>query len=249
MKSGKPILLKKGGDKPPLFVLPVARDDFSNLLHLQQSMTDQRAVYGVPCAYLFGDGREAYPTLEEQGKSAARAIIEQFPSGPYILYGYSAGAAVAYETALQLTDLGREVSKVILVDPPRLPSSRLSHIKFHILGILSPIYSSASFSVTFKRALHLYCKSPINDVRFASTSALLKYHPRPSSLPFVVMISALDQAPKRSEKQRVWKTIAGDQLEIWNRPGNHTSVIGAENAQPLARQLEDWLNNSKSGSI
>ncbi|MGH8335845.1 MAG: thioesterase domain-containing protein, partial [Gammaproteobacteria bacterium] len=57
-------------------------------------------------------------SVAEEAARHVRTILEYQPAGPYIVGGCSASGIVAYETAQQLSALGREIALLVLFDTP-----------------------------------------------------------------------------------------------------------------------------------
>ena len=63
------------------------------------------------------DGRGPSPeSIEELAALHVASIREVHPNGPYLLGGHSFGAAVVYEMASMLTEMGEEVAIVAIID-------------------------------------------------------------------------------------------------------------------------------------
>jgi amino acid adenylation domain-containing protein len=58
------------------------------------------------------------PTLQSVAACFCSKIVEAQPAGPYTLGGFCLGGILAYEVAAQLQAAGREVSHLVLIDPP-----------------------------------------------------------------------------------------------------------------------------------
>ena len=58
------------------------------------------------------------PTLEGIAACLLRKILTMQPEGPYTIGGLCLGGILAYEIAFQLQAAGREVSLLVLLDPP-----------------------------------------------------------------------------------------------------------------------------------
>jgi amino acid adenylation domain-containing protein len=75
----------------------------------------QRAIVGLQYPGLDGRG-EPIADLPQLAADMIRRVRTQFPSGPYMLIGYSYGGAVAFEMARQLRDAGEHVDYVGIID-------------------------------------------------------------------------------------------------------------------------------------
>jgi aspartate racemase len=101
------------GRKLPFFWI---HGDSSNAC-LSQYLGADRPLYALE--HQAHDGRRALYTRVD---TIARHYLDELrsirPHGPYVLGGYSFGAAVAFEAAQQLTTEGEEVAMLFMLDPP-----------------------------------------------------------------------------------------------------------------------------------
>jgi amino acid adenylation domain-containing protein len=95
------------------------------------------------------------PTLQEVAKRLLSKVLATQPKGPYILGGYCLGGIVAYEIAFQLRAAGREVSLLVLLDPPNR-----SYLERHALA---PRLSEPSYLV--RRLVRLGLRTTLHKIR------------------------------------------------------------------------------------
>jgi thioesterase domain-containing protein/acyl carrier protein len=74
-------------------------------------------VYGFQ-AEATEDSGEATPSLGDVAQVYVAELREVQPEGPYFLGGWSTGAMIAFEMAVQLENAGQDVRQVILLDGP-----------------------------------------------------------------------------------------------------------------------------------
>ncbi|MEE1940371.1 SDR family NAD(P)-dependent oxidoreductase [Streptomyces sp. TRM 70361] len=109
-----------GGDAPgaPLYGLPGATGELTWLLHLRAWLGAEGPVRGVeftsPAPHDTNNGHG----LTELAEACARTITADRPQGPYRLAGHSVAARLAVETARILSDVGHEVTQLVLLDAP-----------------------------------------------------------------------------------------------------------------------------------
>ncbi|KAF2096514.1 polyketide synthase PksA [Rhizodiscina lignyota] len=99
-----------------LFLLPDGSGSAASYMFIP-NMSSDLAVYGLNCPYM----KEA--TNWQCGVDGVCAIYikeikRRQPEGPYTIGGWSAGGVMAYEVAYQLTAMGDEVERLILIDAP-----------------------------------------------------------------------------------------------------------------------------------
>ncbi|MEV4583294.1 amino acid adenylation domain-containing protein [Nonomuraea jabiensis] len=107
--------LRVRGDGPPLFCLPPAAGLCWGYGPLGRFLPADTPLYGLQSRGL--DGRSE---MSRSVREAARVSVERMraaqPSGPYHLLGWSYGAIVAHEMAVQLRAEGEEVAALIVLD-------------------------------------------------------------------------------------------------------------------------------------
>ncbi|AKJ31885.1 peptide synthetase [Caldimonas brevitalea] len=94
-----------------------------NLRRLAEAVTgDDGRFYGMQSLGI-NAGETAFVSIEAMAAADVQLIRSLQPDGPYVLWGYSFGARVAYEVAYQLEQQGHDVSRVVLLAPgsPQLP--------------------------------------------------------------------------------------------------------------------------------
>jgi len=113
--TGSLVPLQTGGTTPPLFLIAGAGGHVFAFHQFARLLGPQYNVYGMKAIGV--DGTE--PPLDDFVQIAARyarEIIEAVPNGPYLIGGYSVGAIIALETAIQLQRLGHHVPRLISLD-------------------------------------------------------------------------------------------------------------------------------------
>lgn len=108
--------LKPTGDSQPLFARPGHNGDVFAYLALAKYLEPRRPLYGVEPKGV--DGGPLANSVEEMAAYEVEQIRRFQPAGPYLLAGYCAGGAIAFEAARQLVDAGEEVARVVLFGAP-----------------------------------------------------------------------------------------------------------------------------------
>jgi amino acid adenylation domain-containing protein len=111
--------LRQRGSLPPLFLVHPSGGSVFCYSALAQRLDPDQPAYGLEAAGLDGD-RPPLTELPAMASSYVEAIRELQPSGPYHLAGWSAGGVIAFEMARQLSGLGAEVARLVVIDadPP-----------------------------------------------------------------------------------------------------------------------------------
>jgi arthrofactin-type cyclic lipopeptide synthetase C len=108
LQSGRPGI-------PPLFCIPGAGAGVSSFIDLTGVIDRTRPVYGFQPRGLDGD-LVPHATVEAAAECYARHLEDQYPSGPVHLLGHSFGGWVALHMAQLLTERGRSVGSLTIVD-------------------------------------------------------------------------------------------------------------------------------------
>ena len=103
------------GTRPPIFCVPGIGGDVLQFAALAQNIDKDQPVMAIQ-AVGCDDGEEPLTSIKEIAQLYVRNILARQPHGPYYLAGYSFGGTVVFEVAQQLTDAGKQVAMLIMVD-------------------------------------------------------------------------------------------------------------------------------------
>ncbi|MEV5570411.1 SDR family NAD(P)-dependent oxidoreductase [Spirillospora sp. NPDC052269] len=101
--------LKPSGDRRPIFIAHPAGGTTACYRQLVDLLGDDQPVFGLE---RFDDA----PPVEERAARYVQQMVEAQPDGAFRLGGWSFGGVLAYETARQLREAGRDVEFVALFD-------------------------------------------------------------------------------------------------------------------------------------
>ncbi|MFF7446493.1 MULTISPECIES: beta-ketoacyl synthase N-terminal-like domain-containing protein [unclassified Streptomyces] len=128
--------LRATGSLPPLFLVHAAGGPTSVYRQLTERLPAEQPVFGL-------DRIEQARTVSDKARRYAEAITATHPKGPVLLGGWSFGGFVAQETARQLTEAGREVGLLVLIDSVRpLPHPGLTaadRVRRHFEGFAAHV--------------------------------------------------------------------------------------------------------------
>ena len=96
----------------PLFLVHPAGGDVLCYRHVAAAL--RRPVHAFEARGLAGPGI----TVEALAARYRSALVERYPQGPILLGGWSSGGPIAFELAVQLRRLGREVAGLVILDSP-----------------------------------------------------------------------------------------------------------------------------------
>lgn len=185
------VLLRAGGDRPPLFFAAPVGGNVLSYHDLLAHLNPAYPVYGLQALGL--DGAQ---TLHRSVKDIAGHYLQEIyrvqPRGPYYLLGSSFGGLVAYEMAERLHAQGQEVALVVMFDaygpgyPSRLPgTSRARRKLYKLLQRVETHWGNLGSMNWPQRMIYLRVKLPrlagrIRRCLRARLNALL--HPLPPEL-------------------------------------------------------------------
>lgn len=127
------VLLRSGGARPPLYFPPSILGENSAYTALIEALSPEQPVYAMVGRY-----RDKPPadTIEAIAQQLCARLMAAQPDGPVCLAGYSFAGLLAYEMARQLTEQGRDVAFLGLLDAGPDSTGPLS-IRDAIMG---PLY-------------------------------------------------------------------------------------------------------------
>ncbi len=240
--------LKTGVPGRPLFcVHPVGGNV---LCYADLARRLDRPVYGLQSLGL--GGGEPQESVEAMAAAYAAEVARVQPEGPLALAGWSIGGAIAWEMARQLTQDGREVSLLALIDslapgvladdeeiPEDLDDEELSAaVAADLGGIAGPKIDLESGQA--RRLLAVYR---------ANVAAVRCYRPAPlSTVGQVALLRAGERPGGRVPPPDLgWSALAPD-LQIRELPGDHYSLLRAPEVDRLAAALEELLSEARAES-
>ncbi|HEV2688587.1 MAG TPA: thioesterase domain-containing protein, partial [Bryobacteraceae bacterium] len=109
-KNGDLRIIIRTGSSPALFCVPGSSSNITGFFHLARHLD------GPVIAFRLPPPDSVSYSVEELGARYAAEILAVQPDGPYRLAGVCTGGFVAYEVARQLSDLGKEVGLLALLD-------------------------------------------------------------------------------------------------------------------------------------
>lgn len=258
------IQMNSGDQACPVFLIHGLGGNILEFFDFVRSLETPRAIYGLQARGT--DGAEApCSSIEEMAHFHAEAIKALQPRGPYILVGYSLGGLVALEMARYFSEIGDNVSLLVMIDSyPALQfaplgqrlgvySRKFRHYASRLirLAINNRIPHVSRRSDQSQNALqadvgHAEFPAPVGIaftpamrlVQEGAMNALKYYKPRPypGRIRFVQAASAL-HFPEDPEK--VWSKFVG-QFEVETVLGDHHELL-TTHFQSLANVISRYL--------
>jgi thioesterase domain-containing protein len=99
----------------PFFTVHAAGGNVLSYYNLARRLGRERPVYALQAPGLEGEG-QLFERIEDLAAHHVEAVRTAQPHGPYLVGGWSAGGAIAFEMAQQLRRAGEEVLLVALLD-------------------------------------------------------------------------------------------------------------------------------------
>ena len=248
----------------PVFIVPGFRGHAANWASLRRALAD------------VAFETAAMPDLESRAAdladlcwTAARVaddVARRRPAGPIVLAGYSFGACVAHEAARRLAASGRDVAKVVLLDPwvpdRRRPAPRPLRLALrrarellardgegpalhlHWLLLLGLWHGGAGDAA--RRLLRVsagrLAPGPLlrrreHLLRRLRLAALRRWTPRPLDAPVLLAVS--DEQAERGQLA-LWRSVC-PQARLLRLPGRHRDVLAPAAAERLVPPLRAAL--------
>lgn len=107
--------IKPDGNRVPFFCMHAVGGNVMFYSSLGKYLHPDQPFYGLQARRLAGR-QIGHATIEEMAEYYIDEICEKYPDGPFYLGGSSFGGLIAYEMARQLTERGKEVALLALLD-------------------------------------------------------------------------------------------------------------------------------------
>jgi amino acid adenylation domain-containing protein len=128
------VVLREGSGATPLFVFHAAGGDVLCYQTMLRYLAPDMPVYGFHRSELPNQRVPAFTSTEQLADDYVARLVQQQPTGPYHLAGWSSGGLVAMEVASRLEALGHTVAAVALIDTMLATGSDLP-ASFHQRGL------------------------------------------------------------------------------------------------------------------
>ncbi|MDJ1500567.1 amino acid adenylation domain-containing protein [Xanthocytophaga agilis] len=146
------VSIQPNGHKPPLYCIHPVTGGVEYVNKLVAYLDTDQPVYGLQAVGMNGTDipLECAYTMADH---YLKLILTQQPVGPYHLAGYSIGGLVAYEIAIRLREMGKEVPTLILFDTYPARKRRIAKYKHVGLKYIFKSWKNQLFSprIPFKQ--------------------------------------------------------------------------------------------------
>ena len=259
--------LKAGSEKPPIFIAHGLCGTVQ-FTELAKHIRTGHPIYGIQGKGL-DEIEEPLERVEDMARFYLEALEELYPQGPYILIGYSFGGLVALEMAHRLSETGKNVALLVLIDAyphPRYMAypQRMRLFATRVRGHANkmrqvPLPSALSYFVCgVKRRLRIsralgesqgpsemlglpFGEAALRRVKQKAYLAYANYQPRfyRGKIHFV---TAEIKSFFPGDPATIWADLAAE-LEIEIIPGNHLNIVTTQ-FEPLALVLTRYIQHA-----
>jgi len=205
-------------------------------------------------------------TIEDMAHRHLESLRGFQPSGPYLIGGWSMGAAIVYEMALQLARDGEPPALVVLIDPPHpagagrerltdatltawfvehlrslgleLGRSREELLRLAPEDVLRLASAQAGLAAPHSRALGAARLRATLDLIKSNGRALRRYHPEPYAGRLTIFSAEARYAP---DLLAAWSALAPAGVELYRAAGDHYTMLRPPHVASLADQLRECL--------
>jgi amino acid adenylation domain-containing protein len=205
-------------------------------------------------------------TIEEIAHRHLESVRGFQPSRPYLIGGWSMGAAIVYEMARQLVREGEPPALVVLIDPPHpagdgrerltdatltvwfvehlrslgleLGRSREELLQLAPEDVLRLASVQAGAATPHSRGLGAAQLRATLDLIKANGRALRRYHPEPYAGRLTIFTAEARSAP---DLLAAWSALAPAGVELYRVAGDHYTMLRPPHVSSLAERLRECL--------
>lgn len=156
------IPIRETGNKIPLYIICGSGGTVFQFMSFVQLLDPQQPVYGLQQPTDSKSLEEFPNTIEGIAGIYITEILKQNPDGPYVLSGHCLGGNIAFEMALQLKNMGKDVAMLIMFDPYAIEEKEIIHPSFN--SIIKKTISKISLKLEFE--MFLLLKHPKQDLQY-----------------------------------------------------------------------------------
>ena len=121
------ITLQPHGTNSPFFCVHPTAGVVFPYYELARLIGRERPFYGLQSPGI--DGRsQPLACIEDMAARYIKVVRQVQPQGPYLLGGWSLGAKIVFEMAVQLQRQGQEVAQILLLDTPAFPATKIGNL-------------------------------------------------------------------------------------------------------------------------
>jgi amino acid adenylation domain-containing protein len=263
--------IKPSGNKMPIYFVHGVGLNVMNFADLATYLDREQPVFGLQALGL-GGKFPSISTMSEIAKIYISEIIEQNPTGPYAIAGYSLGGFIAVEMRRQFELMNKEVKVLAILDTfadytddfiVLFPKKLKKHLNKWIKLSLSFIRQPAK-TIQEQKSINLEEKQyRLDAVKLAKESGDKEYYEllkhvrdvyydtlRKSGIipfdDFVYLFRASECDHYTNDKKYLgWRKYALKGVKEYLIPGDHRTMLLKPNVEQFASVLQEVLDNSK----
>lgn len=244
--SSRPlVMLREGNGERPFFLVHSGQGDVVTY-GLLVRLLKERPVYGLQAPGVHG---ESWPLMDVSAMAThyLAEIITKDETGPYLLAATCMGGMVAFEIACRLTQMGRSVGLLALMDVPTSPyAGRRSH--WHE-ALIDPVRDALRiFRWSFARIGGLKIKpSDLPEYRrfVANMTGRARRRYRPGFFPgTVTLILTADTRYAVGDTRQLITRHASEARTFWI-PASRSGLFVRPTVEELARVLQNRLDEAE----
>lgn len=262
--------LHEGHSEQPLFLVHPSGGGVLCFAELAKAWKSGLALFGLQSRG-WANPAQTQHSVEEMAAHYVEQVRAQQATGPYRLAGWSMGASVAFEMALQLRESGERVASLILIDPPfppevrwptgaalvgwfmrdlarregvELPSGdgRASSDTDQVLAEAVELLKEVEALPPVARLSQI---KPMFELFRTNLQALAKYEPHAYDGELTI-IQAAQREPEFPESAfSNWSRVAR-RVTLYSMPGDHFSIMRSPHVTQLAELLAGCLETLPS---
>ncbi|WP_108661736.1 amino acid adenylation domain-containing protein [Acuticoccus kandeliae] len=248
--------LSSEGDGPPLLLVHPAGGTVLAYVDLARTLSGRCPVYGLQAVGLAKDGPPANDRIEDMARAYIEAVRERLAPRVWRLAGWSFGASVVFEMAVQLIAAGENVAPPVFIDAPvRHQMDAIGEMD--IIGRLIRLYSEVwslggapadaaqDIETLVARAVEIGVFPPDFEAAQAKRLAAVVAGCfragsafEPGRLPGdAVLIRAADNPVKVADDRLGWGDLVDGTLDLVFVGGTHTSILRPPHVADLAQAI------------
>ncbi|RME43407.1 MAG: hypothetical protein D6796_13140, partial [Caldilineae bacterium] len=221
--KGSLVVLRSGGDRPPVFLLPGNMGNvFADGGELARHLPPGRAVYGLQ------DGLHNPSGVAALAARYRREVQSVQAGGPYFVVGICSGAVVAFEMAHQWLSAGERVALLAMVEPsPFAAPGWRPYLRFagDLLERVRARWGHHARQVSQLDALSRQHYTRMKMKVLANRWGLLRYRPPVYGGTLHLFLTAESRRLPSPNPYLHWQSRAAE-TRLHTIPGTHASITG-----------------------
>lgn len=259
------VAIKPSGSKTPLYIIHGEGLNVLNFSTLAEYMDEERPIFGLQARALNGEDAPE-ETIQQIAAYYLGEILQHNPDGPYLIAGYSFGGYVAVEMEKQMQAMGKSIQMLIMFDTDAEKTEYKDwyylfprKVKRNFPILISFLKSVLTHPVaTFKRQFtnhppnllsnYFYRKDSkgffqlIRKIKEKHLVAFRNYKMEPFNNKVYLFKAKICVHYVNDVAFLGWKNYAKKDVELFEVPGDHLSMLLTPHVEQFAQILESTLD-------